>query len=58
MSKVTKAIGGAVGLLALLVGVGWRGLQIKPASYPPHPERTRKLDTAKLPSNLPEPVYR
>ena len=48
----------AVGSLALLGGVGWLGLQVGPAPFPPHPERTRELGTAELPSDLPEPVRR
>ncbi len=58
MSKATKAIGGAVGLLAFVVGVGWLGLQVNPAPFPPHPESTREPGTAELPSDLPGPVYR
>ena len=48
----------AVGSLALLGGVGWLGLQMRPAPFPPHPERTRELGTAELPPDLPEPARR
>jgi hypothetical protein len=48
----------AVGSLALLGGVGWLGLQVGPAPFPPHPKRTRELGTAELPPDLPEPVRR
>ena len=58
MRTMTKVALGAVGTLALLVGVGWLGLQIKPSPFEPHPEGTGELDTAELPSELPEPVYR
>ena len=42
--------------LALLVGLGWVGLQIPPKGFPPHPEKTQDLGTGKLPSGLPGPV--
>src|SRR5829696_3398843 len=58
MRTVTKLAAGAGGMLALLVGVGWLGLQIEPQPFPPHPEGTGELDTAELPSDLPEPVQR
>jgi hypothetical protein len=44
--------------LALLGSVGWLGLRVEPAPFPPHSERTLELSTAELPSNLPEPVCR
>jgi Family of unknown function (DUF6544) len=49
---------GAASAAVLLGGVGWLGLRIEPQPFPPHPERTGELDTAELPSDLPEPVYR
>ena len=59
MRRVAKVAVGAAGALALLVGVGWLGLQIKPNPFEPHPEGTTgELDTSDLPSDLPEPVYR
>ena len=58
MSTMTKIVVGAAGTLALLVGLGWLGLQIRPNPFEPHPEGTGELDTAELPSDLPEPVYR
>src|ERR671933_200379 len=58
MRTTTKLGVGAVGLLALVVGVGWLGLQIKPKPYPPHPAGTGEIATTELPSGLPEPVYR
>lgn len=45
-------------LLALLAGLGWLGLRVRPGPFPPHPERTPELDTAELPDDLPEPVRR
>ena len=42
----------------MLGSAGWLGLRVKPAPFPPHPERTPELSTAELPSVLPEPVRR
>lgn len=44
--------------LALLVGMGWVGLQVKPKGFPPHPEETRDLGMAEHPAGLPGPVRR
>jgi len=44
--------------IALLVGVGFVGLQVPPKSFPPHPEATRDLGTVELPPGLPAPVQR
>ncbi|MEJ7842077.1 MAG: hypothetical protein WKF95_09945 [Rubrobacter sp.] len=56
MRKLTKATLTVVGLLALLAGVGWGGLQVKPKPFPPHPERTSNQGTVELHADLPEPV--
>jgi hypothetical protein len=56
MRKLTKAALSALGLLALLVSVGWLGLQVKPKPFPPPPQKTRDEGTVELPANLPEPV--
>lgn len=58
MGKATTAVGFVAGFLALLVGVGWLGLRVKPKPYSLHPEGTRDLDASELPSDLPEPVRR
>jgi hypothetical protein len=58
MRKLTRVALTVLGLLTLLAGVGWGGLQVKPNPYPPHPEKTRDEDTVELPANLPEPVHR
>ena len=55
---LSKTLFAAGSFLASLVGVGWLGLRVKPAPFPPHPERTPTLGTAELPSDLPEPVRR
>ena len=55
---MTKLAFTAASVLALLVGAGWLGLQIKPKPFEAHSEGTGQLDTAELPSDLPEPVRR
>jgi len=44
--------------LALLVGLGWVGLQVPPKGFPPHSEKTPALGTVELQSGLPGPVRR
>ena len=56
MRKLTRAALTVLGLLTLLAGVGWGGLQVKPKPFPPHPERTSNQGTVGLPVDLPEPV--
>lgn len=51
------AIGTAAGLGAL-VGLGWAGLLVRPAPFPPYPERTAHLDRVALAPDLPAPVER
>lgn len=46
------------GVLAALFVVGWLGLQITPAPFSLHPERTPALETVPLPEGLPAPVER
>jgi hypothetical protein len=58
MRKLVRVVLTVVGLLALLAGVGWAGLQVKPKPIPPHPEKTRDEGTVELPTDLPEPVQR
>ena len=58
MRKLTRAALTVVGLLTLLAGVGWGGMQVKPKPFPPHAEKTRDEGTVELPANLPEPVHR
>jgi hypothetical protein len=53
-----KAIIIVSAILALIVLLGWLGLQIKPKSFAPHPEKTPKLQTIPLPAGLPAPVER
>ena len=44
--------------LAVLAVLGWLGLQIKPRSFLPYPEKTPELKTIPLPEGLPAPVER
>ncbi|NPV87413.1 MAG: hypothetical protein HPY45_15545 [Anaerolineae bacterium] len=44
--------------LVILLALGWLGLKIKPAAFPPYPQRTPALQTVPLPPNLPPPVER
>lgn len=55
---MTKLAFTVAGSLAVLVGIGWLGLQIKPEPFPPRPQRTGQLDTVGMPDGLPEPVER
>jgi hypothetical protein len=45
-------------IVAALVFLGWLGLQIKPKSFLPYPEKTPALKTIPLPAGLPAPVER
>jgi len=45
-------------ILAFLFLLGWLGLQIKPAPFPPDREKTPALKTVPLPVGLPAPVER
>lgn len=45
-------------IIAVLVLIGWMGLQIKPKSFSPYPEKTPELKTIPLPKGLPTPVER
>ncbi len=45
-------------ILAVLLFMGWLGLQIKPKSFSNHPEQTPVLKTISIPAGLPAPVER
>jgi hypothetical protein len=47
-----------VGGLIALVLLGWLGLRIKPASFPPFPQQSGDVETIPLPEDLPAPVER
>jgi hypothetical protein len=58
MSPVVKIVVAIIGILVVLVGIGWLGFQIKPRTSPPPSAQTRDLGTVELPEDLPAPVYR
>jgi hypothetical protein len=47
-----------IGLLLLLLCLGWLGLRVKPKPFPPYPQQTPPINTVDLPSDLPAPVAR
>ncbi len=49
---------GVAAVIALLLAVGWAGLQVKPASFPAFPQASQKPETISLPDGLPAPVER
>lgn len=51
-------LGIVLGIVIVLVALGWIGLQVKPASFPAYPERAEVLETVPLPDDLPAPVVR
>jgi hypothetical protein len=58
MNLVVKVVITLIGLLAVLAGIGWLGLQVKPKPFPAYPEQTPALNTVELPADLPVPVAR
>jgi hypothetical protein len=58
MEIVLYIILGLLGCIALLVALFWLGLQVRPRSFAPYPERTPELETIPLPAGLPLPVAR
>lgn len=58
MNRVTKSALAVTGGLVALAGVGWLGLQIRPAPFSPFPAETAVLETVPLPGGLPAPVER
>lgn len=53
--KITLIVISIFVALSLLI---WLGLQVKPASFPPHPAGKPALETIPLPEGLPAPVER
>jgi len=47
-----------VGIIALLILLGWLGLQIKPKPFPMYPYQIPEIKTIPLPGGLPAPVER
>ncbi|MBL7065242.1 MAG: hypothetical protein ISS49_13700 [Anaerolineae bacterium] len=58
MNLVVKVVITLIGLLAVLVAIGWLGLQVQPKPFPAYPEQTPALNTVELPADLPAPVAR
>ena len=56
MNLVVKVAVTLIGVLVVLVGIGWVGLQVKPKPFPAYPEQTPALNTVELPTDLPPPV--
>src|SRR5687768_12841864 len=55
---LTKALTITGSILAALAGLGWTGLQIQPAAFPPVAQPSAPLETMPLPADLPAPVTR
>jgi len=47
-----------VGIVAVLLTIGWLGFQIEPESFPPHPEKMKDAGTVDVPPDIPGPVKR
>ena len=58
MNLVVKVVITLIGLLAVLAGIAWLGLQVQPKPFPAYPEQIPALDTVELPADLPAPVAR
>ena len=58
MNLVVKVAVTLIGVLVVLVSIGWVGLQVKPKPFPAYPEQTPALNTVELPADLPAPVAR
>jgi hypothetical protein len=58
MDILLKIILIIIGVIIALLLLGWLGLKIQPASFPPYPQRTPELKTMPLPKGLPAPVER
>ena len=58
MNFVVKVVIALIGLLAVLAGIGWLGLQVQPKPFPAYPEQTPALNTVELPADLPASVAR
>jgi len=56
MNLVIKIVVAIIGILIVLAGIGWLGLQVKPKPFPAYPEQTPALNTVALPADLPAPV--
>lgn len=48
----------AIGILLIIIGLGWVGLHIHPAPFPPVEQPVTRTETIPLPTGLPQPVER
>jgi hypothetical protein len=58
METIMKLFLTTATILVIVILLGWLGLQIKPRSFSPYPEKTPALKTLPLPKGLPAPVER
>jgi hypothetical protein len=58
MNLVVKVVMALIGILVVLAGIGWLGLQVQPKPFPAYPEQTPAMKTVELPADLPAPVAR
>jgi hypothetical protein len=58
MNTLEKLIAAGLSATAAVGGVGWLGLQVKPANFPQPENVERDMGTMPLPGGLPEPVRR
>ncbi len=58
MSSILTIATVLVGIVALLLTIGWLGFQIEPESFSPHPEKTKDAGVVNVPPDIPEPVKR
>jgi hypothetical protein len=58
METIMKLFLNLAALVAILILLGWLGLQIKPRPFYPYPENTPALKTVPLPVGLPAPAER
>lgn len=58
LGRATKGLSILGGILAVLAGLGWAGLQVPPAPFPPVVQPAAPPETIPLPEGLPAPVER
>ncbi len=56
-TTLTIVLASAVGL-AVLLGIGWLGLQVQPKPFPDYPEQRLTVETVGVSADLPAPVCR
>ena len=58
MNHLSKVMIGIAGGVAILVGIGWAGLQASPPNLPRPVDAPQDLGTVEVPTDLPAPVRR